>query len=174
MPRSSTKKSRTRSRSRSSDVVEAEVVASSPEEVAFGASYPYGWSLLAWENWANHAGIVYWNGLHQCVALVESWVHNLKLPSIPCQYAYQMYANANGTQWIKIPNRATTVPRPGDIAVWHENWGSAGHVAVVRLSPRSTASTIYSIDQNFSRPGRVSLEAHHYTSEHIIGFLRKR
>lgn len=135
--------------------------------------YPIGWSLNAWEHWAVGQGQVWWNGNDECVALVETWVHNLKLSPILCQYAYQMFDSANPAQWEKIKNTPSFIGKAGDIIVFKEAFGSAGHACVVRNS-LSTVNYLYTIDQNWSRPRHISYETHRYTPEHIIGALRKK
>jgi CHAP domain len=134
-------------------------------------SYPLGWRFNAWKNWAIDQPHVWWNGFDQCVALVETHVHNLKLAPIMCAKAFEMYANASTADWEKIPNTPSFVPKAGDIVVFKEMIGSDGHAAVVR-DGKSTVNWIYTIDQNWSRYHAPSLEAHRYTPEHIIGALR--
>ncbi|SCT25036.1 mannosyl-glycoprotein endo-beta-N-acetylglucosaminidase [Staphylococcus caeli] len=78
--------------------------------------------------------------------------------------------------FLKISNKKDTVPKPGDIAVWHPSPGTigwAGHTAVV-VGP-STKSYFYSVDQNWKNsnnwsgsPG--SLEKHSYVG--VTCFIR--
>ncbi len=46
-----------------------------------------------------------------------------------------------------IPNRASTVPKPGDIAVWNRGIGPWGHTSMV-VGP-ATKDYFYSVDQNW-------------------------
>ncbi len=135
--------------------------------------YPVGYSFAAFRSWALRQGTVYWNGYNQCVALAEAWGHNLRKSVIPCRYAYEMFANASPTQWQKIRNAPNIKPRDGDLVIWHERYGSAGHVAVAQTIGTSLI-VIHSLDQNWSRYHRVSEENHHYSAENIIGWLRPR
>lgn len=135
-------------------------------------SLPRGLSLAAFTDWALKQRHVYWLGKDQCVALVEAWLYNLRKPAIPCYYAYQIFNNAPSASYLKIRNTATFVPRAGDVLVWHERWGSAGHVAIAE--PGSTQTVIFSLDQNWSAYHAVTREHHHYTAENFIGAVRAR
>lgn len=90
--------------------------------------------------------------------------------------AVDMANNKYPKGFLKIYNKKDTVPKPGDIAVWHPSPGTigwAGHTAVV-VGP-STKSYFYSVDQNWKNandyvgsPG--SLEKHSYVG--ITCFIR--
>jgi len=133
---------------------------------------PRGLSLAAFTDWALRQRHVYWLGKDQCVALAEAWAYNRGKSAISCYYAYQMFNNAPSSQWIKIRNTPSGVPHAGDIVVWHERWGSAGHVAIAE--PGSSGTIINSLDQNWSAYHAVTREQHHYAKENIIGWLRPR
>jgi hypothetical protein len=137
-------------------------------------TYPIDLSPNDWEKWAVAQKSVYWLGEAQCVALMEVWAHDLRAPAIPCEYAYQMFNNAQDAYWEKIlfsPN-VHPVPVEGDILVIRQYSTGLGHVCMVR-NKLSTARYAYTIDQNFSKPNAVSYETH-MLQAYFLGLLRRK
>lgn len=106
----------------------------------------------------------------QCTDGVQLWSTGfLKAPCFPRKgNAKDMLANADPKYWQVIKYTSGMIPRAGDIAVFdHKEFG---HVSVVL--PGSTKTVLRSIDENWSRKNRFSIEAHTY--DEVIGFARYR
>lgn len=113
---------------------------------------------------------------NQCVDLINAYI-NQCLDNNTKDYTEIIGTNAKdfGTKFDRddfewIINTPTNVPQRGDVMVWNGNvGGGAGHVAIF-LS--GDANSFKSLDQNWSRVERVTLENHNYNN--VIGWLRPK
>jgi len=111
----------------------------------------------------------------QCVDLVRQWMYEglgiskaNMYKAIPRCNAKKFYANASTTFFRKVKNSPKGVPPEGAIVVL--NHGTYGHVFIAKKG--STAVKMFSLDQNWSRPHRITDEAHSYAE--CIGWLIRR
>ena len=118
---------------------------------------------------------------YQCVALMRQYLLDVfglgtsNLPSGSDKSAYSIYANANDSRFIKIPNTPTGVPQKGDIIFWNKSADNRnyGHVAIFISG---NASSFTSLDQNWCKNcpmGSVAAKVTH-TYSGVAGWLHPK
>lgn len=90
----------------------------------------------------------------QCMDLVFKWLDILGIPrdTIRHLYAYQVWTlpfDSTKKYFDFIPNGPTNIPEVGDVAVFNQQVGYAGHIAIV--APGSTARDLVTFDQNWGK-----------------------
>lgn len=110
---------------------------------------------------------------YQCVDLANQYIIDvLELTPVIGTDAKDFPLKINTSEFEVIKNTPEFLPKQGDIAVWNGRvGGGAGHIAVVR-DGKATLTTFNSIDQNWSKPLYVTLEAHNYSN--VSSFLRAK
>lgn len=113
--------------------------------------------------------------LPQCVDLVRQWmIEGLGFTSktmydaIPRGDAKTFFARANPRHFRKIKNTPRGIPPEGAIVVLDH--GKYGHVFIAKRG--GTTLKMFSLDQNWSVPHKISDEAHRYGE--CIGWLIRR
>lgn len=105
---------------------------------------------------------------YQCVDLINFYFDAFNLPGISgVGYAYEFWTNA-GDEYIKIDNTTDAVPQVGDIIIWSNEVGYAGHVAIA--SGEGDTNYFVSLDQNWPLGSCTHYERHSYWG--VIGWLR--
>lgn len=110
---------------------------------------------------------------NQCFDLVVGWSDLLGLPrSFQHLFAYQIFTNPTELtrqHYELIPNTPLGVPKRGDIMVWSQNYGPAGHTAVI-----NTASLLSfeAFSQNDPVGSVCILKRYNYNS--TLGWLRPK
>jgi surface antigen len=109
--------------------------------------------------------------LNQCVDLVNKYIVDvLGYDHIIGTNAKDFKDRFNKEQFTWIPNTPEAVPQKGDIVVWNGRvGGGAGHVAIVL---DANVNTFTSLDQNWSKVERVTIEDHNYNN--VSGWLRPK
>lgn len=113
---------------------------------------------------------------NQCVDLINAYINEV-LDNNTKDYTEIIGTNAkdfntkydkDDFDWIK--NTPDGVPQEGDIVVWNGNaGGGAGHVAIFITGD---VNSFKSLDQNWSKVERVTLETHDY--KNVSGWLRPK
>ena len=130
------------------------------------------------EFYNKHAGtFIDWDDVspNQCVDLIKAYVQEvIGLPTKGRGKSvwgdavnYWNLPGQLGKYFFQVPYRKNMLPMPGDIVVW--NSGKSGHVALV-YDFSSTASALYTFDQNFGKSKMCRRVKHTY--QNVIGFLR--
>lgn len=106
----------------------------------------------------------------QCQDLANRWSTNIAHGCFPrIGNAKDIFNNADPAHWKKIKNTNTGVPPAGAVVVFGARPGAPnGHVAIAMSG--CTRTTIFTFDQNWSRPNRCARERHDY--RYVIGWLR--
>lgn len=111
----------------------------------------------------------------QCVDLVRQWmIEGLGFTSktmydaIPRSNAEDFFARASTKYFRKVKNTPSGIPPEGAIVVLKH--GKYGHVFIAKRG--GSTRLMYSLDQNWSRPHKITDEAHRYTE--CIGWLIRR
>lgn len=120
---------------------------------------------------------------YQCADLIKDflkkrWGYNFSftLPERnPYGYARSIYENFNyypllRSKALKIKYTPGLVPQRGDIVVWGQEVGKAGHVAIATGTGDSTY--FISLDQNWGKKYYVAETKHSYKG--VIGIIRMR
>jgi hypothetical protein len=99
----------------------------------------------------------------QCMDLVFKWLDALKIPrdTIRHLYAYQVWTmpfDSTRQYFDLIPNSPTNIPVIGDIPVFSQQVGFAGHISIT--APGSTMQNLVSLDQNWGNPKSTRLVTH--------------
>lgn len=115
------------------------------------------------------------SNLNQCFDLAFAWVDLLNIPreTIRHFYAYQIYTLAGDVtkQYFDlIPNTPDGVPQAGDLVVFGQAVGVAGHVCVANGT--GDVNTFDSEDQNWSGKQYAMLVHHNYNG--VLGWLRPK
>lgn len=114
--------------------------------------------------------------LYQCVDLINAYINEV-LDNNTKDYTEIIGTNAKDfatrydpQDFIFIKDATGIVPQKGDIVIWNGYMGGgAGHVAIA-LEASTFSEYFKSLDQNFSKTQRVTLETHNY--KNVIGWLR--
>lgn len=108
---------------------------------------------------------------YQCVDLANAYIKEvLNLTPIIGTHAKDFPTKYNKDEFDWIPNTPTGVPNPGDIIIWNgRSGGGYGHIAIVL---DADVNRFTSLDQNWSRKQRVTVENHNYTN--VSGWLRPK
>lgn len=111
----------------------------------------------------------------QCVDLVRQWMieglgftATSMYKAIPRSNAEDFFSKASSTYFRKIRNTPAGIPPEGAIVVIQH--GDYGHVFIAKRG--CTTRLMYSLDQNWSIPHKITDEAHRYTG--CIGWLIRR
>lgn len=107
----------------------------------------------------------------QCMDLAFSYCLYRKIPisAIRHQYAYQVVTLANSTTWQYFDSVPVGQMQNGDLVVWGQGVGAAGHIAIFESW---VSSTFISIDQNWN--GVQSAQRVHHALTNVIGALRPK
>ena len=113
----------------------------------------------------------------QCVALIKLYEDDVLgfIQYFGLPYAYQYYTEYPNNAGLQAHYDRYTLsdglPAPGDIVVFDNNTGGgAGHVSIVYSDISSSGYTGF--DQNWSTPGRCSLDSHNYN--YVLGYLKPK
>lgn len=108
---------------------------------------------------------------NQCVDLVNQYIFEvLGLTPIIGTHAKDFPKKYNSAEFEYIKNTPEFIPERGDIVVWNGRAGGGyGHIAIIL---EANISTFNSLDQNWSKKERVTIESHNYTN--VSGFLRPK
>lgn len=112
----------------------------------------------------------------QCMDLAFKWLDFLNIPrdTIRHLYAYQVWTNpfdSTRLYFDLIPNTVTNVPQVGDIPVFGQLVGVAGHISIA--APGSNSNDLVSLDQNWGYPKSTRLVTHtKYTG--VLGWLHPK
>lgn len=111
----------------------------------------------------------------QCVDLVRQWMYEGlgiskadMYKAIPRGDAETFFNRASTRFFRKVRNTPRGIPPEGSIVVLSH--GRYGHVFIAKRG--STTSKMFSLDQNWSRPHKITDEAHRYSE--CIGWLIRR
>lgn len=104
----------------------------------------------------------------QCTDLANQYiVEVLGLTPIIGTNASDFLSKAKTDEFKVIKNTPTGVPQAGDVIVWNNKvGGGAGHVAIVL---EADVNTFKSLDQNWSKVERITIETHNYNN--VSGWL---
>lgn len=111
---------------------------------------------------------------NQCFDLAIYWCEYLGLPKnifSGLLNAYQIYTQPTAItkdNFTLIPNSPTGVPQKGDIVVWSNKYGPAGHVGVA--TGRGDTNTFECFEQNDPAGSNSHLRTYKYTA--VLGWLR--
>lgn len=110
--------------------------------------------------------------LNQCVDLVNQYIKEvLGLTPIIGTNAKDFGTKYNKNEFTWIANTTEAIIEAYDIPVWNGNvGGGAGHIAIA--TKKGTQNSFSSLDQNWSKAERVTLEQHNYNN--VIGWLRPK
>ena len=112
------------------------------------------------------------SAIYQCMDLAYLWVFCLGLPKATIQkgYAYEVWDKANDLTreyFDLIPNTIEAIPQEGDLVVWNNKYGPAGHIAIV-VSATQAKMTVF--EQNNPLGTNAHVQERSYTN--VSGFLR--
>lgn len=115
------------------------------------------------------------SALDQCMDLAFAWCDFIGVDraTIRHQYAYQIWTQPIDLTvqiFDYIPNTPNGVPKEGDIVVFNQSVGSAGHVSIA--TGVGDSNGFQSFDQNWSGASYAKLVNHVYTS--VSGWLHKK
>lgn len=109
--------------------------------------------------------------LYQCMDLAYIWVFCLGFPKVTIQnqYAYQVFTSPKEIthQYFDIvANTPDGVPPEGSLIIWSNQYGPAGHIAIV-ISANKTKFTCF--EQNNPLGTNAHIEEHSYSK--VLGWL---
>jgi len=112
------------------------------------------------------------SALYQCMDLAYVWVFCLGLPKSAIQqgYAYEIWDKANDLtrqHFDLVVNTIETIPQEGDLVVWNNKYGPAGHIAIV-IEATQTKMKVF--EQNNPLGSSAHIQDRSYTN--VSGFLR--
>lgn len=112
------------------------------------------------------------SALYQCMDLAYLWIFALGLPKATIQkgYAYEVWDKATDLTreyFDLIPNTLEAIPQEGDLVVWNNKYGPAGHIAIV-ITATQTKMTVF--EQNNPLGTSAHVQERSYTN--VSGFLR--
>ena len=113
--------------------------------------------------------------IYQCFDLAYSWIFYLNYPKSTIQhlYAYQIYTEPREitlNYFDLIKNTPSAVPQAGDLVIWSNVVGVAGHVAIA--TGQGDTNKFKSLDQNWQGVSRAVIVEHTYKG--VIGWLRPK
>ena len=113
--------------------------------------------------------------IYQCMDLAYSWIFYLNYPKSTIQhlYAYQIYTEPREitlNYFDLIKNTPSAVPQAGDLVIWSNVVGVAGHVAIA--TGQGDTNKFKSLDQNWQGVSRAVIVEHTYKG--VIGWLRPK
>lgn len=119
--------------------------------------------------------VSYKDAIYQCMDLAYNWVFCLGFPKSTIQhtYAYEVFTSPNATtleHFEIIPNSLTAIPQDGDLVVWSNKYGPAGHIAIA-LGGGNT-DKFWCFEQNNPLGSNAHLRERSYTN--VLGWLRPR
>jgi hypothetical protein len=119
--------------------------------------------------------VSYREAIYQCMDLAYTWIFALGYPksTIQNQYAYQVYTNPKtitNEYFELIPNSPDAIPEDGDLVVWSNKYGPAGHIAIALGG--GTTSTFMCFEQN--NPLGTSAHVQRRNYDHVLGWLRPK
>lgn len=119
--------------------------------------------------------VSYKEAIYQCMDLAYTWVFCLGFPKSTIQhtYAYEVFTSPNSTtleHFEIIPNSTTAIPQDGDLVIWSNKYGPAGHIAIA-LGGGNT-SKFWCFEQNNPLGSNAHLQERSYTN--VLGWLRPR
>lgn len=106
-----------------------------------------------------------WKG--QCVSLAKQWIAFNGWPMLSGNAIDWQY-NGDGKHYRFIKNLATTVPKPGDFAIF--SVGKFGHIGIV---VNGTVAVMQVFGQNYPLGSPAKIMQFNYLKPKCIGFLRK-
>jgi hypothetical protein len=118
--------------------------------------------------------VSYKEAIYQCMDLAYLWVFCLGFPKSTIQHgsAFEVYTQASDftRQFFEvIENKIETIPQAGDLCIWSNKYGPAGHIAVVI---EATKSKMKVFEQNNPLGTNAHIQDRPYTS--VLGFLRPK
>lgn len=122
---------------------------------------------------------------NQCFDLAVGWMDYIGIPRLasggsvfPHLYAYQIFTVWSGEKtkyFDKIPNGDRDQPQAGDLVVFGNTYGSAGHVAIATGQGTANGlSTDYFIAFSQNDPIGSKCVEKRYNYNHVIGWLRAK
>lgn len=113
--------------------------------------------------------------IYQCLDLVYLWVFALDIPKATIRrlYAYEVYDKADDLtrQYFElIGNTPDAIPQPGDLVVWNNKYGPAGHIAIATGEGNTTSFMCF--EQNNPLGTNAHVQLRKYTN--VVGFLRPK
>lgn len=114
--------------------------------------------------------------LYQCMDLAFAWCDALSVDRATIRHAmaYQVWSQPTdiGVQFFEfIPNTPNGIPKTGDMIIFNQQVGSAGHISI-RSSGSADTNSFQSFDQNWNGIQKAVLVSHSYTG--VDGWLRLR
>lgn len=99
----------------------------------------------------------------QCMDLAFKWLDFLSIPrdTIRHLYAYQVWTmpfDSTRKYFDLVPNTPTNIPMVGDIPIFGQSVGPAGHISIA--APGSNSSNLVSLDQNWGATKYTHLVTH--------------
>lgn len=115
------------------------------------------------------------DALYQCMDLAYVWAFVLGFPkaTIQHQFAYQVFANASDLtrQYFDIiTNTPEAIPQDGDLVVWGDKYGPAGHIAVALGGGSLTSFKCF--EQNNPIGTNAHIQSRGY--DNVLGWLRPK
>lgn len=112
----------------------------------------------------------------QCMDLIFKWLDFINIPrdTIRHLYAYQVWTmpfDSTKRYFDMIPNGPTNVPSIGDIPVFGQSVGYAGHISIAMKG--SNSQDLVSFDQNWGSP-KYSRQVTHTKYSGVMGWLHPK
>jgi hypothetical protein len=119
--------------------------------------------------------VSYKEAIYQCMDLAYTWVFCLGFPKATIQhtYAYEVFTSPNQVtleHFEIIPNSPTAIPQDGDLVIWSNKYGPAGHIAVALGG--GTTSKFTCFEQNNPLGTNAHLQERSYS--YVLGWLRPK
>lgn len=116
------------------------------------------------------------SNLYQCFDLAFNWCDFIKIPreAIRHFYAYQIFTQPNDMTrkyFDIVYNSPTNIPKVGDIVVFGQQVGYAGHVAIA--TGNSTTMNVLTEDQNWNGL-QYARPVTHYNYYGVLGWLHPK
>lgn len=113
--------------------------------------------------------------LYQCMDLAYAWTFVLGFPKATIQngYAYQVWTapkDITRVHFELIPNSPTAIPQDGDLVIWSNSYGPAGHIAIALGG--GTVNSFMCFEQNNPLGTNAHVQSRSYT--HVLGWLRPK
>lgn len=113
---------------------------------------------------------------YQCMDLAYAWIFCLGMPKGTIQhlYAYEVYTQPNALtheHFELIKNSVSAVPQKGDLVVFSNKLGVAGHICIA--TGTGDTKSFQSVDQNWDGKKQApTLITHNYSN--VLGWLRPK